>query len=178
MCFLPLPVSKCISTGTELRGEKFIRVSQHPARGSDVVHCSPRRSGIGVRLCVSCSLQGSCLHADSHLFAMQKQWRDQRSVDVLQSVRWCRKVRERQTSRQWNKREWRLKVKIKLSLMYAWLRTNQMLSERMWGGNRVWKSRCFPNTWWGQGLECTTNFSNFRQLLGSRRGAVHFGALC
>lgn len=47
-------------------------------------------SGLGgvdwVRLCVSCSLQGSCLHADSHLFAMQKQRRAQRSVHVLQSV--------------------------------------------------------------------------------------------
>ncbi len=34
------------------------------SRGSDVVK-RPQRSGIGVRLCVSCSLQGSCLHADS-----------------------------------------------------------------------------------------------------------------
>ncbi len=172
LCFLPLPVWKCVSMGTELMGEKFIRVSQHPARGSDVVHRSPRRNGIGVRWCVSCSLQGSCLHADSHLFAMQKQRRDQRSVDVLQSGRRCRKVRERQIGREWNKCEGRVKVKIKLrlSLLHAWL-------------CGVWKSRWFPNMWWGQGLECTTKYSeayshnNFRQLLGTQRAAVRFGAL-
>lgn len=49
----------------------------------------PQRSGIGVGLCVSCSLRGSCLHADLHLFAMPKLQRTRRWVS-----RCCTKVRE------------------------------------------------------------------------------------
>lgn len=128
-------------------------------------------SGIGVRLCVSCLLHGSCLHADSNLFELQKKWRNEVSAQVLQLVDGAGKWEN-------NKRV----ENYSLHLMYARLRADHMLSELMRGGSWVWKSWWFLNIWWRQGLVCTTNFSvayshrNFRQLLGIRqRAAVCFG---
>lgn len=62
-CIDVLSATSCLYAKCVYRG-KSSGVRSSVGRGSDVVN-GPRRSGIGVRLCVSCSLQGSCLHADS-----------------------------------------------------------------------------------------------------------------
>lgn len=128
-------------------------------RGSDVVK-RPQRSGIGSRLCVSCSLQGSCLHADSHVFAMQKQRKGPKISPCVSVSCWCEKEAENES---------RIEAKSRMMLRFL-MYSNQLRSERRWGGSLVWKSRCFPNIRCGLNLECTHFFSKLihtQQLLAA-----------
>lgn len=63
VCTDVFSATSCLYAKCVYRG-KSSGVRSSVGRGNDVVN-RPRRSGIGVRLCVSCSLQGSCLHAES-----------------------------------------------------------------------------------------------------------------
>lgn len=120
MCFLPLPVSM----QSVYAGEEHSGVRSSVDRGSDVVSW-PQRRRIGARLCVIRSLQGTRLHADSHLFVMQKYRKDQRSVHVLQLVGGAEKEENKQAEIETSMND----VKVKLDQ----LRTNQKLSEQRWG---------------------------------------------